>query len=349
MSESMRAAVVTRTGGPEVFEIRDEPVPVPGAGEVQIRVAYAGLNFSEVYARRGQTPGFTPPFVPGLEVSGHVSAVGDGVEGLPVGTPVAALPRRGGYAEYVVCPAERVFTVGDGQFGNDADPTVLRQAAAVPTTVATAWLLLVDAARVGPGSTVLVHAAAGALGVALASIARFLGARTILGTVSTPAKAEFARNHGYDRVYLRGDWVEAMRGDGRVGEVDVVVDSVGGVTFRNSRKVLAPWGSIVVCGDAGWNDPELIDRTELWFSNTAVMGFNIGQVSSSHPQRYRSGVIEALKALGNNQIHVPISATWPLAEVRAVHAELEAAKTTGKHLLQIADTTTDPEGGGIDS
>jgi NADPH:quinone reductase len=332
MPDTMKAVVVTKTGGPEVMEVRDEPIPLPGDGEVQIEVAYAGLNFSEVYARRGQTAGFEPPFIPGLEVSGHVSAVGDGVDGLVVGTPVAALPRRGGYAEYVVCPADRVVALE----GDAVDDAALREAAAVPTSVATAWLLLADAARLQPGATLLVHAAAGALGVTLASIARALGAKNVFGTVSTPAKAAYARDHGYDRVYLRGDWLDALRDDDLVGTVDVVVDSVGGATFRRSREALGPWGQIVVCGDAGWNDPEPIDRTELWFSNTAVMGFNIGQISASHPERYRAGVRASLHALSENRIQVPIARTWPMAEVRVVHAELESAKTTGKHLLQIA-------------
>ena len=178
----MRAILVEEYGGPEALVVRELPDPEPGPGEVTISVAYAGVNYAEIMGRRGLLKFYRAPFVPGMEVSGTVRAIGPGVEGLRVGEPVAALTTVGGYAEVVVARAQLTYALGD-----DLD---LRAGAAFPIVVPTAWALIHDVARVRPGESVLVHAAAGGVGSAFDTLAANTGsfARQTSGLASGGAQ-----------------------------------------------------------------------------------------------------------------------------------------------------------------
>ncbi len=173
--QTMRAVVISRFGGPEVLEVRELPVPQPGQGQVLIRVAYAGVNYAELMARRGEFHTLPTPFTPGYEVSGTIAALGAGVEGFRIGQPVAALTIQGGYAEYATAQAVLTFPLDIS--GNAVD---LEQAAAFPAVAPTAHDLLANAARIRQGESVLIHAASGGVGSAAGQIARALGAQLIL-------------------------------------------------------------------------------------------------------------------------------------------------------------------------
>src|SRR5690606_34646344 len=218
----VRSIRMSRYGGPEVLEVAEAPRPAPAADQVLVRVAYAGVNFADVTLRRSGEAAPQPlPLVPGLEAAGIVEAIGPSVTGLQVGQRVAALSwSLGAYAEWLCTSAALAFPLPEDM--------ALADGAAILLQGVTCHYLLHDAFAVGPGSTVLVHAAAGGMGTLLCQWASRLGAR-VLGTVSTPAKAEVARAAGAEQVvlYERDDFLEAVRAWTGGEGVDYVIDGVG--------------------------------------------------------------------------------------------------------------------------
>ena len=203
----MRAIEIRQTGGPEVLQIVDLPIPQPGPGQVLVRVHAAGINFIDTYLREGRYPAALP-FVPGQEAAGIVEALGAGVEGSAPGDRVAWNGSRGTYAEYALAPANDLLQL--------PEHISLEQAAAVLLQGLTAHYLAFSTYAIQRGDTVLVHAGAGGVGLLLTQIAKRLGAR-VLTTVSTEEKAELSREAGADRVilYTRESFVNAVKGRDR--------------------------------------------------------------------------------------------------------------------------------------
>lgn len=243
----MRAVVVEQYGGPEVLIPADRPEPVPGDGQVSIEVAYAGINYADVMARRDGYQVAALPFVPGLEVSGTVRALGPGVAGLQVGEPVAAFILSGGYAEVVVADAHSVHAL--------PPQTELRAAATWLTVLPTAHAVLHEVGRLAAGESVLVHSAAGGVGTAIGQLARAAGASAVYGVVSSPAKVAYALGQGYDRIFVGDEFAvavpEATGGRG----VDLILDPIGGDTLRANLGLLARFGRVVSFGNAGTQEP----------------------------------------------------------------------------------------------
>jgi NADPH2:quinone reductase len=320
----MKAVVIPEFGEAEVLREALIPVPEPGAGQVSIDVAYAGANFAEVLYRRGVVD-VPLPFVPGIEVSGRVRAVGDGVTELIVGQPVAALTivDSGGYAEVAVTDARLVAPLTDSASGLD-----LATAAALPSNSTTAFLVLEQVARLAAGESVLVHAAAGGVGSQLGQVARLLGAGRVVGTVGSAAKIEAARAFGYDEVILRADLAGA-------GQFDVVVDMVGGPARQGSLDLLAPSGRLVVMGNASGAEDVGISANELWFSNKTVSGFNLAAYSAVRPDRAGEALRRAVRAAGDGVLQVQVE-TVPLDQVVQTHRRIQAGATTGKLVLEVA-------------
>ncbi|MFC6882467.1 MULTISPECIES: quinone oxidoreductase family protein [Actinomadura] len=316
----MRAITVPAFGGPEVLRAAEVGPPEPKPGEVSIDVAYAGANFAEILYRRGVVD-VPLPYVPGIEVSGRVRALGPGVEGLRVGEPVAALTivDGGGYAEVVTASADLVAPLGGLGLGLDV-------AAAVPSNGATAFLVLDRVARIEPGESVLVHAAAGGVGSQLGQAARLLGAGTVAGTVGSPAKAEAARGFGYDDVRLRDDPYG--------GPYDIVVDMVGGPARQRSLDALAPMGRLVVMGNASGADDVAVAANELWFTNRTVSGFNLAAFSAADPAGAGRALRRALAAAASGDLRVQVEAL-PLDEAAEAHRRIESGATTGKLVLAV--------------
>ncbi|MEY9871998.1 NADPH2:quinone reductase [Streptacidiphilus sp. MAP12-33] len=326
----MRAWGFTSNGGPEVLEEFERPRPEPGPGQVLVRVAYAGLNFAEVQHRRGEfgePDGLGGYDVPGLEISGVVVHLGSDVEGLAVGSSVAAyLPHFGGYAEFVLAEAEFVQPVG-------ALP--LADAAAVPCVYPTAYGVLTDAGRLQGGETVLIHAAAGGVGSAAARIARALGAARVFGTVGSPGKLALADRLGYDALFLRdevtGGVLEATSGQG----VDLVLDPVGGPVRRASLDLLAPFGRVVVYGDLGRHEDWQADVRDLWKNNRGLAGYNIGDVARRSPDTLGTHLARALSALASGELAHQSPTVRPMQDVVAVHRAFESGRTSGKVVLAV--------------
>jgi NADPH:quinone reductase-like Zn-dependent oxidoreductase len=231
----MRAVVITKHGGPGVLEVQEQPDPVLGPGQVRIGVAAAGINFADVMARMGlyQDAPKTPCVV-GYEVAGTVLELGDGVENIEHGQRVLAGTQFGGYASQVVVPAADVVAL-------PADLT-FEQGAAIPVNYGTAWAGLVGFGSLQPGERVLVHSAGGGVGIAATQIAKRVGAE-VFGTAS-PSKHERILELGVDRAldYTRPGWEQG------IGHFDVILDAVGGKSFRTSYSLLKPGGRLVAFG-----------------------------------------------------------------------------------------------------
>ncbi|MER5787600.1 zinc-binding dehydrogenase [Streptomyces sp. NPDC001980] len=327
----MRAYGFKSNGGPEALEEIQVPTPRPGPGQVLIEVAYAGVNFAEVQHRRGEFGEPDGPGgydVPGLEVSGTVAALGSGVTERAVGEQVAAyLPAFGGYAE---------FAVADTDFVRPAAGLPPAVAAGVPCVFPTAYGVLTDAGRLREGETVLIHAAAGGVGSAAARIARALGAARVLGTVGSATKTQLAAELGYDALFVREDFEDAVREATAGRGVDLVLDPVGGPVRRASLEVLAPFGRVVAYGDLGRDADWTADVWDLWKNNRTVAGYNIGDVARRSPATIGELLSRALSALASGALaHVPPTVV-PAADVVEVHRRHEAGRTHGKTVLTLA-------------
>jgi NADPH:quinone reductase-like Zn-dependent oxidoreductase len=235
----VRAVVITRTGPPEVLEVQERPDPQPGPAEVLIDVKAAGINFADTMARVGLYPDAPKlPAVVGYEVAGTIAALGDGVDGgLAVGQRVVAPTRFGGYAEKAVARGDGVVPLPDA--------LSFEEGAAIPITYTTAWEALIKQGHLEPGERVLIHAAAGGVGIAATQIAKRTGAE-VWGTAS-PGKHEAIRGFGVDHPidYTRRGWEK------QVPKLDLVMDAIGGASFRRSYKLLRASGRLVCFGASG--------------------------------------------------------------------------------------------------
>jgi NADPH2:quinone reductase len=321
----MKAIRVNENGGPEVLRYEDVPVPEPGAGEAQVRVAAAGINYIDTYQRAGLYPVETP-FTLGLEGAGEVEAVGEGVEEVSVGDHVAWASVPGSYAEQVVAPVEKLVPV-------NVTLVEARVAAAVMLQGMTAHYLSHSTFPLGEGHVALVHAAAGGVGLLLVQMAKMRGA-TVIGTAGTEEKARLAKDAGADEViiYTEQDFVEETRritgGEG----VHVVYDSVGKTTFEGSLDVLRQRGYLVLFGASSGPVPPV----DLQVLNQKG-GLYVTRPSLAQYTATREELLWRAESLftwiGNNALSVRISGTYQLEDAEQAHRDLEGRKTTGKLIL----------------
>ena len=320
----MRGIQIKRYGGPDVLEYGELPNPTPGPGEALVRVRIAGVNFTDVYQRTGVYAG-PLPYIPGVEGVGIVEKVGSGVTDVKVGARVGWVMIKGGYAELISLPAQRLVPIPDG-----IDD---RTAVAILLQGMTAHFLLTDCYRVHKGEWILIHAAAGGVGLLMTQIARELGAR-IIGTTSTEEKAALARAAGADEIvlYTKDDFQEAARRiTGGVG-VSAVYDSVGKTTFLKSLDSLRPRGYMVLfggsSGPAPTIDPMILNSKGSLFLTRPTLG---NYVSSREELLRRAADVFAWVAKG--KLKVRAEHEYSLADAAQAHEDLEGRKTTGKILL----------------
>lgn len=333
MKQTMRAIRVPAFGGPEVLELAELDRPTPGPGEVQIRTRYAGVNYSDVYrragrVREGHAPDLRPPFIPGSEGAGEVSAIGEGVQGLEEGERVVYSQMNvGGSAEFAVVPAWRAVKVPQG--------IDLETAAGAYMQGSTAYYLSHWVRRIRPEDTCLVHAGAGGVGQKLVQFAKMLGAR-VLTTVSTEEKAAFVRSLGADVVipYKDVDFREAVMAETQGRGVDVVYDGVGRDTISKSIRSLKRRGLCVMFGVAS-GPVDSVGTLEL---------AEAGSVFFTRPQlRHYLGTAEEIQscatalfgAIASGKLKVCIHEIFPLAQASEAHRTIEARRTLGKILLDV--------------
>lgn len=321
----MRAVQVRRVGGPDVLEYREVPDPVPAAGEIVVEVAAAGVNYIDVYHRTGGYP-LPLPFVAGSEGAGRVAELGPGVREVSVGDRVAwAMLPGTGYAERAVIPAERAVPLPD-----DIDT---QTGAALMLQGLTAQYLTTATFPVSPGDVVVVHAAAGGVGQLLTQAVVARGGR-VVGTTSTPDKAQLARAAGAEDVVLHGE------GDlpARVRELSggagaaVVYDGVGAATWSVSLDCLRRRGTMVLFGAASGPpapvDPAVLGKKGSLFLTRPTLADHI---VTREELLGRSSELFGWVSSGTLRPH--IGHRYPLADAARAHADLEARRTTGKLLL----------------
>jgi NADPH:quinone reductase len=316
--------------GADRTEIREVKEPRPGPGEVTIDVAYAGINFLDVMARRGDAGYVTAwPYAPGLEVSGTVRETGPDVTGLAAGQEVAAFTAGGGLAEVVLARAGLVVPVP----GQVPSPV----AAAAPLMLTTALLLLQDAASFRPGKTVLVHSASGGVGSAVAQLVPLLGGGLRIGTVGRPGKVTSALRGGYDVAIARGeDLAEAIRAATDGAGADIVLDPLGTTMLETDLAVTAPGGRIVLFGNAGGGEQApLPPAGRLIGGNLAIGGFSISRLWATAPHRASAGLRRVLDLITEDRLDIAITEVGSLADVPAVHQLLAEGCGDGKYVARL--------------
>lgn len=317
-----RAVVVARTGGPEVLRLSEEPSPEPGPGQLLVDVAASGVNFIDTYQRSGIYP-VRLPFVLGLEGAGRVAGVGADVDGFGIGDRVAWASSPGSYAEQVLVEAAHAVPVTAGVSDEIA--------AALPLQGFTAHYLVTSACPVRQGDTVLVHAAAGGVGLLLVQLAAARGAQ-VIGTASSPEKRELARAAGADEVIdyrdFPGQVQELTGGEG----VTAVYDGVGKATFDGSLASLRRRGMLVLFGGASGQVPpfdlQRLNSGGSLFVTRPTLG---DYIASRAELTWRAE--EVFGAVVEGKLDVRIGGRYPLSEAAQAHEDLESRRTTGKLLL----------------
>ena len=320
------AVRIHEAGGPEVLKWEEVEVGDPGQGEVKIRQRAAGLNFIDVYHRTGLYPQQLP-FTPGVEGAGIVEGVGSGVTNVQAGDRVAYAGPIGGYAEERLIAADRVVKLPDA--------ISTEQAAAMMLQGLTARMLLRAVHRVEPGETILIHAAAGGVGLIVCQWARALGA-TVIGTVGSEEKAELARAHGCDHpiVYTRQDFAAEVDRITRGEKLPVVYDSVGRDTFMKSLDCLRPRGMMVSFGNAsGPPDPIapglLAQKGSLFLTRPTLFTY-----IASRDELVESAS-DLFEMVSSGKVRVEVKQRFPLRDAAEAHRQLEARKTSGSTILTI--------------
>jgi NADPH2:quinone reductase len=339
MPGSSRAWFVDRYGGPERLELRTRPDPVPGPAEVRVRTAAIGLNFADLFVRAGAYPRTPkPPFVPGMEISGTVEAVGEGAAGIRPGQRVVAVPLFGGHAEKVTVPAARVFALPD-----DVD---LIEAAAMPVVFLTAWYALAQG-QVAEGDRVVVTAAAGGVGTALLQLLAERSARTIALVGSEP-KLAVCRELGAAEAGLYESAHRLLDSAFR-GRADIVIDAIGGRLFRLLWRRLDAGGRYVLYGFAAASGERGVARltaarelvamgllAPFRFVETCrtLIGFNLSLLPDRTGQLQRAAR-EIFDGWKNGRIRPILGPRFPFERLPDAHRALAGRSTTGKVLVTV--------------
>ena len=320
----MKAIQVKHTGGPEVLELVELPVPEAKGSEAVVKIVAAGVNFIDVYYREGRYKAVVP-FVPGQEAAGDVVAVGPDVSGVKVGDRVAYTMVMGSYAEYASVQSDRLVKIPDG--------VSYQQAAALMLQGMTAHYLSHSTYPLKKGETALVHAAAGGVGHLLVQMAHNIGAR-VIGTVSTEEKAKLAKQAGADDIilYTQTDFeVETKRLTEGKG-VEVVYDSVGKTTFEKGLDVLRPRGYMVLFGASSGAVPpfdliQLSQKGSLFVTRPSLAHYVVTREELDHRAK------AVFDLVNQGKLTVRIAHTYRLKDAAQAHRDLEGRKTTGKLLL----------------
>ena len=321
-----KAIRIHEHGGPEVLRWEEVEVGEPGPGQLRVRHGAVGLNYIDVYHRTGLYPLPSLPWTLGMEGAGQVEAVGEGVTEFKPGDRVAyASPPVGAYAEVRLIPADRVVALPDA-----IDD---RTAAAMMLQGMTAQYLLRRTYRVQAGDAILLHAAAGGVGLIASQWARHLGA-IVIGTVGNDEKAELARAHGCHHVivYNRENFTERVREITGGQGVAAVYDSVGKDTFMGSLDCLRPLGMMVSFGNASGPVPPfepaiLAAKGSLFFTRPSLMAYTAKRAD------LLASAAELFEVVSSGAVRIEVRQTYPLAETARAHRDLEARKTTGSTVL----------------
>ena len=328
----MKAIQFSQFGGPEVLEYVEVPKPIPQADEVLIDVVAAGVNFVDVQERAGvyQRPetmldGVALPRIPGIQVVGTVSQVGESADPSLLGRRVMALCNGGGYAQYAVTLP--VFAVPLPAFANETEM------AALPDQGVAAWLMLKASTELRPGESVLVHGAAGGVGSLAIQIAKALGAGLVVATAGTQEKRAFAKSLGADIAidYEDGNWPQAVLEctDGR--GVDIILESIGGDVFERNFECLAPQGRVILFGSTRGSDQPFPPRRLMAKAQT-LTGF-FARTFMGRPALVREALQFLVDHALDGSVRPQVAKTLPLSQAAESHRLLEGRKVKGVIVL----------------
>jgi NADPH2:quinone reductase len=330
LPSTMQAVEIAQPGGPEVLRPTRRPLPEAGPGEVLIRVAAAGVNRPDVLQRLGLYP--LPPGVsdlPGLEVSGTIAAIGEGVTGWTIGDAVCALTPGGGYAEYCRTPAGQCLPVPAG--------LSMLEAASLPETFFTVWINVFDRARLSPGETLLVQGGSSGIGVTAIQMAKAFGHRVFV-TAGSDEKCRACEALGAERGinYRTEDFVAVVKSLTEKRGVDVILDMVGGDYVQRELKCLATDGRLSLIAFLGGSKAEL-DMSDILYRRLTITGSTLRPRSVE----YKTEVARALRSkvwplVESGAIEPVIHATFPLADARRAHELMESSTHVGKIILDVA-------------
>lgn len=325
--DMMKAVEISVPGGAEVLRLTERPVPVPGHGQILIRVAWAGVNRPDVLQRAGS---YAPPpgasELPGLECSGRVAAIGPGVTRWKEGDLVCALLPGGGYAEYVTCPADHALSVPKG--------LSLREAAALPETSFTVWSNVVMRGGLEAGERFLVHGGTSGIGTTAIQIARALGAR-VWATAGSVQKCAACERLGAQAINYRSeDFAEILRAE---GGANLILDMVGGDYITRNLRALADEGRLVMIAFLG-GPKAAINFAPIMTRRLTVTGSTLRPQSDLAKARIAAELRAQLWPLVESaQVRPVIDSDFPLAEAVRAHRHMESSEHIGKILLQVAD------------
>ena len=326
MSQTMNAVEITQPGGPEVLQMTTRPVPEPRVGEVVIKVAWAGVNRPDALQRAGMyAPPPTASDLPGLEASGEIVALGEGVSGWTVGDKVCALLPGGGYAEYVATPAAHCLPVPEGMG--------MREAACLPETFFTVWSNVFQRGALKAGERFLVHGGSSGIGTTAIQLAHVMGAR-VFTTAGSDEKCAKCVELGAERAinYREDDFVEVLKGE---GGANVILDMVGGSYLPRNLKALAEDGRLVQI--AFLQGPKVeVNFAPLMMKRQTITGSTLrpqsDQAKAEIAENLRAHVWPLLEA---GRVAPVMDSDFPLAEAAAAHAHMEGGAHIGKIVLKV--------------
>ncbi len=333
----MKAVIVTKHGDPDKMEIQDVSMPIPGPNEICIKVSKAGINFADILSRMGLYPGAPkPPFTPGMEVSGTIHELGPDVEDFEVGDRVVGSGTSGGYAEYTVSNCKGVFKI--------PKDVSFEVAASFPAVYLTSYLMIIHPGDLQPGESILIHGAAGGVGLASIELAKIAGAKTIFGTCS-PSKHEFIQERGVLPVDKDNFLAEIMQWTDDKG-VDLVLDPIGGEHLMQSYRCLGSGGRVCSFGISdmapgkkrshwhrikSWLSFPKFDPLKMMTSNRGVFGIHLGRWKNwEHLDKARK---DLMGWISEGKISPHVDKVFPSEKVSDAHHYIQDRKNIGKVLL----------------
>ncbi|WP_339184333.1 zinc-binding dehydrogenase [Oceanobacillus sp. FSL W7-1293] len=324
----MKAVVMNEFGGSDVLQFKEIPKPEPQPDEILIKVIYTSVNYADIKNRNGSKAKANFPMILGLDAAGAVEKVGASIESVKPGDRVICFPKGGAYAEYVLASELLTFKIPD-----ELD---FKMAAACPTVGFLSYKLTYDLAQISKADTVLVHSSAGGVGSTIIQMAKLLGAKRIIGTVSSLEKSSVPLELGADDVYTYTDFDEKIKETTDGKGVDIIFDSQAGEITERSMEVLSHFGRLVHFGNSSGGIGNF-NTKEVHASCRSVLGFSLGTTRKERPETLETVSQNVLELIVNGKIEIKIGAEYPLEKIAEAHDFISSRKSTGKILIHVSD------------